>query len=63
MSRRCHNCMTASITLFQIMMQYYKNDSNFNIVEFDETPTAEFLKSIFYKLETIISQVIDKKKL
>lgn len=60
MSRLCQNCIIASITLFQIMIQYYEKDNIYNIVEFDETPTIEFLKSIFIKLETIISQVRSK---
>jgi len=49
--------MVSSITLFQIVMKYYDEDAINNIVEFNEVQTAEFLRSIFMRLETIISQV------
>lgn len=57
MKRLCHNCIVSSITLFQIVMKYYDEDAANNIVEFNEVLTEEILKSIFLRLETIISQV------
>lgn len=56
MSRLCHNCIIESIILFQIIIQYYEEDIN-NTDEFNETPTVDFLQSVFVQLETIISQV------
>jgi len=55
MSRQCHNCMIASMTLFQIIIQYYEDTNDRNHV--NEAPTIEFLQSVFMQLETIISQV------
>lgn len=57
MSRMCHNCITSSITLLQIVIQYYEEDNNCKIAEFNDSLTVEFLKSVFVRLETIISQV------
>lgn len=56
MSRLCHNCITESIILFQIIIQYYEENIS-NIDELNEAPTVDFFKSIFIQLETIISQV------
>lgn len=57
MSRLCYNCITSSITLLQIVIQYYEDDDICKMVEFNDSLTVEFLKSVFTKLETIISQV------
>lgn len=56
MSRLCQNCITESIILFQIIIQYYEEDVN-NIDEFNEAPSVDLLQSIFVQLEIIISQV------
>lgn len=62
MSRLCHNCMLSSITLFQIVLKYYEEDTS-TMVEFNKMPNVEFLKSVFMQLETIICQVTKKLKL
>jgi len=46
----------SSITLFKIILQYFE-EGVCKSVEFNEAPTADFLRSIFMQLETIISQV------
>lgn len=56
MSRLCHNCILSSITFFQFVLKYYEEDTS-TTVEFNETLTVEFLKSVFMQLETIICQV------
>jgi len=57
MTRQCQNCITSSITLFNIILQYFEEGIFCKSAEFNEAPTAEFLRSIFMQLETIISQV------
>lgn len=58
MTRLCQNCIIASITLFQIVMNYYEEATINNITcEFNEIPTAECFKSIFMQLVTVIAQV------
>lgn len=56
MTRLCQNCIMSSITLFKIILQYFE-EGICKSVEFNEAPTADFLRSIFMQLETIISQV------
>lgn len=56
MTRMCHNCITSSITIFQIILQYYDKDI-YNMISFSQIPNVEFYKSIFMQLETIVSQV------
>lgn len=56
MTRLCQNCIISSITLFKIILQYFE-EGICKSVEFNEAPTADFLRSIFMQLETIISQV------
>lgn len=56
MSRQCHNCIISSTQLFQIVLQQYEVDTC-NIVKFNEAPTGDFLKSVFVRLQTILSEV------
>lgn len=58
MSRHCYNCVIASITLFQIIIQYYEDNENRICV--NESLTTEFLQSVFMQLVTIIHQVKNK---
>ncbi|CAI6349302.1 unnamed protein product [Macrosiphum euphorbiae] len=58
MTRLCQNCIISSITLFKIILQYFE-EGICKSVEFNEAPTADFLRSIFMQLETIISQGLD----
>lgn len=55
MSRQCHNCIISSITLFKTIIQH--NEGIYYMVGFNDAPTVEFFKSVFMRLETIISQV------
>ncbi|XP_015364062.1 PREDICTED: uncharacterized protein LOC107161944 [Diuraphis noxia] len=59
MTRQCQNCVTSSMTLFSIILQYFEEGIFCKSVEFNEAPTADFLRSIFMQLETIISQGLD----
>lgn len=56
MFRLSENCIISSIILFKIILQYYE-EGICKSVEFTETPSVDFLKTIFLQLETIISQV------
>ncbi|XP_050435728.1 uncharacterized protein LOC126842684 [Adelges cooleyi] len=56
--RICHNCVVSSLTLFQIIIRS-KEENERNFVELEEIHDVEFLKSVFFQLETIISLGLD----